>query len=102
MLTFAYVVPPAAMLLGGSPGTRALGGIGYAAGVTGRVLVARRTGGRAVDSWSHPLAILALDALTALSWWRHSRGSLSWKGRAVHVGGSRVPTSAAGPVPRPT
>jgi len=99
VLTFAYVLPPAAMLLAGSPGTRALGGIGYAAGVTGRVLVARRTGGRAVDSWSHPLAILALDTLTALSWWRHSRGSLSWKGRAVHVGGPAVPAAAADPVP---
>ena len=64
LLTFAYVLPPAAALLARSPGTRALGAAGYAAGVAGRVLVARRTGGRVADAWSHPLSILALDGLT--------------------------------------
>ena len=98
IVTFAYVLPPVAMLVAGSAGTRILGGIGYAAGVTGRVLVARRTGGRVADSWSHPFAILALDTLTALSWWRRRRGSLSWKGRDVHVGARPVPASAEDPV----
>ncbi len=95
LLTFTYVLPPAAALLARSPGTRALGAAGYAAGVAGRVLVARRTGGRAADAWSHPLSILALDGLTALSWWRHERGQLAWKGRAVQVsaGPSRARTS---------
>ncbi|MGB7982400.1 MAG: hypothetical protein WCF36_16595, partial [Candidatus Nanopelagicales bacterium] len=51
----------------------------------GRVLTARRTAGRPADAWAHPLSILALDALTALSWRRHRRGELAWKGRAVHV-----------------
>jgi hypothetical protein len=85
MLTFAYVLPPAAALWARSPATRGLGAVGYAAGVAGRVLVARRTGGRVTDSWAHPLSILALDALTGLSWWRHTRGQLSWKGRGVHI-----------------
>ncbi len=91
LLTFTYVLPSAAALLARSPGTRALGAAGYAAGVAGRVLVARRTGGRVTDAWSHPLSILALDGLTALSWWRHQRGQLAWKGRRVHV--------SAGPSP---
>ncbi len=85
LLTFAYVLPPAAMLLAPSPGTRALGAAGYAAGVAGRVLVARSTGGRVTDAWSHPLSILALGGLTGLSWWRHQRGQLAWKGRQVHI-----------------
>jgi hypothetical protein len=93
LLSVAYVLPPTAALLGRTRAIRVLGAAGYAAGVTGRVLVARRTGGRAADAWTHPLSILALDALTALSWWRHSRGTLAWKGR--HVPGRR----AAGPAP---
>jgi hypothetical protein len=100
VLTFAYVLPPAALLLASTSSTRVLGAVGYGAGVAGRVLVARRTGSRVADTWTHPLAILALDTLTALSWWRHQRGSLSWKGRHVHVGQPRVPASAADPAPR--
>jgi hypothetical protein len=99
MLTFAYVLPPAAALLARSPATRALGAAGYTAGVAGRVLVARRTGSRVTDSWAHPLSILALDALTGLSWWRHTRGQLSWKGRGVHI---TAPPSPAPPSPAPT
>ncbi len=91
LLTFAYVLPPVAALLARSPGTRALGAAGYAAGVAGRVLVASRTGGRAGDAWSHPLSILALDGLTGLSWWRHERGQLTWKGRTVHVSAAPSP-----------
>jgi hypothetical protein len=88
LLTFAYVLPPAAGLLARDPATRALGAAGYTAAVVGRVLVARRTGGRAADTWSHPLAILALDALTAASIVGHRRGSLAWKGRRVHLTGT--------------
>ena len=91
LLTFAYVLPAGGGAAARSPATRALGAAGYAAGVAGRVLVARRTGGRVADAWSHPLSILALDGLTGLSWWRHERGQLSWKGRHVHV--------SAGPSP---
>ncbi len=91
VLTFAYVLPPAAALLSRSPGTRAAGTLGYVAGVAGRVLVAGRTGGRPADAWSHPLSILALDGLTALSWRRHLRGQLTWKGRTVHVSAAPSP-----------
>lgn len=87
LLTFTYVLPPLAGLAAPSRGTRAIGALGYVSAVIGRVIVARRTGARAADAWSHPLAILALDALTALSWLRHERGSLTWKGRDVQVPG---------------
>jgi hypothetical protein len=92
LLTFAYVLPPAAALAARSPVTRTIGVLGYTAGVAGRIVVARRTGGRVADAWSHPLSILALDVLTGLSWWRHERGLLTWKGRHVHV--SAVPSPA--------
>jgi glycosyltransferase involved in cell wall biosynthesis len=77
VLTLTYVVPPVAAL-GGSPAGR----VGYAAAVVGRALVARRTGGRVVpDVLSHPAAILVLGWLTAQSWQRRRRGTLTWKGR---------------------
>jgi hypothetical protein len=85
LLTVTYVLPPIAALGARSPRTRAIGAAGYAAAVAGRVLVARRTGGRPADAWSHPMAILALDALTATSLVRHRRGALRWKGRPVHA-----------------
>ncbi len=95
LLTFTYVVPPAAALLARSSVTRAMGAAGYVAGVTGRILTARRTGGRPADAWAHPLSILALDALTALSWRRRVRGQLEWKGRAVQVVPATRPVSSA-------
>ena len=74
-----YVVPAVAAL-GGS----AAGLAGYAAGVTGRVVAARRTGGRAwPDALAHPLSILALTALTARSWRARRAGTLTWKGRTL-------------------
>ena len=85
LLTATYVLPPAAALLARDPATRAIGAAGYAAGALGRVLTARRTGGRAGDAWAHPLSILALDALTAVSLSRHRRRALAWKGRPVHT-----------------
>ncbi|HEY0636981.1 MAG TPA: glycosyl transferase, partial [Pseudonocardiaceae bacterium] len=58
--------------------------LGWAAAVAGRVLVARRTGGRVLpDSLAHPLSVLALGALTADSWLGRRRGTLRWKGRPV-------------------
>jgi hypothetical protein len=74
-----YVVPPLAALAG-SP----VGLAGYAAAVTGRYLVAERTGGRSVpDALFHPASILTVLWLTVLSWSRRRRGRLTWKGRPV-------------------
>jgi len=75
-------LPFAAMVL--SPKNRIAGAIGYAASVTSRAAVAQRTGERMLpDALSHPQSIIAFNALNALSWWRHVRGTNQWKGRAV-------------------
>lgn len=78
-LGLAYVVPPLAALRGSRVGL-----VGYAAGVAGRALVARRVRGRAwPDSLAHPASVGALAWLTAQSWRRRRRGSLAWKGRTL-------------------
>ena len=78
-LSLLYVWPPVAALLG-SP----VGALGYAAGVAGRVLAARRTGGRAwPDALAHPASVLTLGWLTARSWCGRRRGTLTWKDRPV-------------------
>jgi Glycosyl transferase family 2 len=74
-----YVVPPVAALRGSLVGLA-----GYAAAVTGRYVVAERTGGRSVpDSLGHPASIALLGWLAAASWVRRFRGELEWKGRPV-------------------
>jgi hypothetical protein len=78
-LSLCYLVPPVAALAG-SP----VGLAGYAAAVTGRYLVAERTGGRSLpDALFHPASIATLGWLTARSWREHRRGTLSWKGRSL-------------------
>ncbi|MFL6137541.1 MAG: glycosyltransferase [Frankiaceae bacterium] len=79
LLALAYVVPAAAALRGSRVGLA-----GYAAGVAGRVVAARRTGGRAwPDPLAHPLSVLALCWLVGLSHARRRAGALRWKGRPV-------------------
>jgi hypothetical protein len=80
-LSLLYVLPAAAALRGSR-----VGAAGYAAGVLGRVLVARRVGGRVwPDSLAHPASIAALGWLTAESWRGKRAGSLSWKGRPIEA-----------------
>jgi hypothetical protein len=80
-LGLLYVWPAVAAVLG-SPA----GAIGYAAGVAGRVVAARRTGGRAwPDALAHPASVAVLGWLTARSWAGRRRGTLRWKGRSVHT-----------------
>ena len=79
LLAVAYVVPAAAALAGSRVGLA-----GYAAGVTGRVVSAARTGGRVgPDALAHPLSVVALGALTVRSWRARTAGTLSWKGRTL-------------------
>ena len=88
LLLVAYVLPAAAALGGSLTGLA-----GYAAGVTGRVVAARRTGGRAwPDALAHPVSVLALTGLTARSWRARRTGTLRWKGRALPAGA--VPAGA--------
>lgn len=77
-LALAYVLPPLAALRGSRIGT-----LGYAAAVLGRVITARRTGGRTVDALAHPVSIAMLAWLTARSHVQHRRGHLRWKGRLI-------------------
>lgn len=78
-LAVVYVIPPAAALRGSLVGLA-----GYAAAAVGRYAVAERTGGRSMpDCLTHPASVVLLGWLTADSWRRHRRGSLSWKGRRL-------------------
>jgi glycosyl transferase family 2 len=79
-LVLAYVVPPVAALTLRSR----LGLAGYAAAVTGRALVARRTGARVwPDVLAHPASVVTFGWLTLESWRRHRAGTLAWKGRTL-------------------
>jgi hypothetical protein len=77
-LALAYVVPPMAALRGSR-----LGAVGYAAAVAGRVITARRTGGRPLDALAHPVSIMVLGWLTVRSHVQRQHGTLRWKGRVV-------------------
>lgn len=79
LLGVAFVVPAVAALRGSRTGL-----LGYAAGVAGRVIAARRTGGRAwPDSLAHPLGVALLGVLGARSAIARRRGTLAWRGRAI-------------------
>ena len=84
LLATLYVIPPLAMFIGPSRRTRAWGALGYAAGITSRILVARRVGERVVpDALAQPASVGAFIALNVVSWRRHTRGTNTWKGRSV-------------------
>ncbi len=79
LLWWLFVLPAAAAARGSRAGLA-----GYLAGVAGRVVAARRTGGRSwPDAAAHPVSVGLLGYLTALSWWRRRRGTAAWKGRPV-------------------
>ena len=85
VLSLAYVVPAVAALRGSRAGM-----LGYAAGVFGRMVSARRTGGSVVDSFAHPVSVVLFGFLTARSHVQHARGRLVWKGRRLRTGSSSV------------
>lgn len=82
-MVLIYVLPPAVMLLSRDRAARRWGAIGYASGVLGRALVARRTGERVADSLAQPASTATFAALTITSLARRRFGRLSWKGRDV-------------------
>lgn len=87
MLAGCYVLPAVAAVTAHDRRTRVVGAVGYGAGVASRLMVAARTGERALpDALAQPASIAAFGALTAVSWWRHVRGTNTWKGRSVTVG----------------
>lgn len=78
-LALLYVVPAVAMLRGSRAGAAA-----YVAGVAGRVISARRTGGQVwPDALAHPVSVSLLCWLTARSHLARRRGTLTWKGRSL-------------------
>lgn len=91
LASLTYVLPVTAALRGSR-----WGAAGYAAAVAGRALVAKRTGGRVADAWTHPASVLAWSALVVRSWRGRRDGSLRWKGRplAAPAMTGAAPTSA--------
>jgi hypothetical protein len=78
-LGVTYVLPAAAALAGSPAGL-----VGYAVGVLGRVLTARRTGGRVIpDALAHPLSVAVFGYLTLRSLVARRRGTATWKDRPV-------------------
>ena len=60
--------------------------VGYAAGVAGRAVAARRTGSRVwPDSLAHPASVAVFGALVAASVRGHRAGTLTARGRPVGV-----------------
>ncbi|MCW2598272.1 MAG: hypothetical protein JWM02_101 [Frankiales bacterium] len=75
LLSVLYVAP----VFGRSRAAR----IACTAGVLGRMISAKRTGGRVLDSVTHPLGVAALVGLDLRARVAHRRGTQSWKGRAL-------------------
>ncbi len=83
-MVLIYLVPPAVALTSRDRSARRWGALGYASGVLGRYLVARKTGERTLpDAFLHPASIGTFAALTIASVVRHQRGTLEWKGRRI-------------------
>lgn len=79
LLVAVYIVPPLAALRGSR-----IGAFGYAAGVAGRAVAARRTGSRALpEALAHPVSVAAFAWLAGRSRLAHRRGTLTWKGRPL-------------------
>jgi hypothetical protein len=88
----ALGVLPAVAALRGSPA----GALGYAAGVAGRAVVARRTGSPVwPDALGHPVSVLLFDVLMVRSVLGRRRGTLRWRGRPV-VPSDRLSRAGAG------
>ena len=79
LMSLLYVVPPIAALRGSR-----IGMLGYAAGVVGRVAVARRVDGRSFpDALAQPASVLTVGYLTIESFRLRARGELRWRGRPI-------------------
>ncbi|MCP2096453.1 Glycosyltransferase like family 2 [Actinosynnema pretiosum] len=84
VLAWLFLLPPVAAVLGSR-----VGAVGYLAGVLGRVVAARRTGGRVwPDALAHPVSVGALVVLIGRSVRGRARGTLTWKGRALLAEGA--------------
>lgn len=86
LLLWSGVVPFAALVFARDRRTKVIGAVGYAAIVASRASVAMRTGERVFpDALAQPMSIAAFTTLNVISWWRHLRGTNSWKGRSLQA-----------------
>lgn len=84
VMSVTYVAPPLGMVVARGGRLRAVGALGYLAGVGGRALVARRTGQQVLpDVLAHPASIAVLGWLVARSWRARRTGRLAWRGRPI-------------------
>lgn len=84
VMALAYVAPPVFAILGPGRATRIWGMTGYASGVLGRYVVARRTGERLwPDVLAQPASVATFAALIMSSLRRHRAGNLTWRGRPL-------------------
>jgi len=84
VMAVGYILPPLFAIAARDRRTRAWGLVGYAAGVTGRWLVARRTGERRwPDVLAQPASIATFGVLTIESLRRRRAGTLRWRGRTI-------------------
>ncbi|MBY8872809.1 glycosyltransferase family 2 protein [Micromonospora sp. PLK6-60] len=87
LLLLLYSAPPllaVAALAAGAPAVAGAAFLAYLAGVAGRVVCARATGGRAwPDALAHPVSVVVLGWLTLRSYHLRKRRRLSWRGRPV-------------------
>ena len=84
VMALAYVAPPVFALLGPGRAARAWGVAGYACGVAGRYVVARRTGERVwPDILLQPVSIATFAGLILASLRRRRAGTITWRGRPL-------------------
>lgn len=84
VMALAYVAPPVFAVLGPGRAVRAWGVAGYASGVAGRYVVARRTGERAwPDVLAQPVSVATFAGLILASLRRHRAGTITWRGRPL-------------------
>jgi len=84
VMGLAYVAPPVFAIAGPGRAARAWGVAGYASGVLGRYVVARRTGERIwPDILVQPVSIATFASLILTSLHRHRAGTLTWRGRPL-------------------
>ena len=84
VMALAYVAPPVFAVLGPGRAVRAWGVAGYASGVLGRYVVARRTGERIwPDVLAQPASVATFATLIMASLKRHRAGAITWRGRPL-------------------
>jgi hypothetical protein len=87
LLLLLYAVPPVAavvFLSDGATGPALWSLCAYLLGVSGRVVSARATGGRAwPDALAHPVSVVVFASLVVRSFRMRRRGRLRWRGRPL-------------------